>query len=188
MRALRIEGYELDGKVWVASPRRALWLSLEFLFVYLVLPPFLVIGVVVNLIPAICVWSLNRVVARHYKDEATLKILVGAFVFPATWLLAALLVGWGEGILAEIYPRIPRAPVLTGAVAFLLSAFGGVLALQYRQIATETWRTLRVHLTLARRKRAVQALLEIRSRLFDEFMALDRKLTESASVERSERT
>ena len=181
LEALRIEGYQLDGAAWISSPRRALWLALEFLLVYLVLPPFLLIGVVVNLLPTLIVWGFNRVVARHYKDEATLKILVGAFVFPLTWLLVAWLVGWGEGLLAESYPQIAQRPVLTGLIAFLLSALGGLLALQYGQIATATWRSLRVHLTRARRKKAVEALLDIRSRIFDEFLELDRKLLAEAA-------
>jgi glycerol-3-phosphate O-acyltransferase/dihydroxyacetone phosphate acyltransferase len=174
--ALRLEGFQLDSAAWVASPHRAIWLALEFLFVYLVLPPFLLIGVLVNLVPAFIVWGFSRLVARHYKDEATLKILVGAFVFPLTWLLVAWLVGWGEGLLADSYPRISLSPILTGVVAFVLSALGGLLALQYRQIATRTWRTLRLQLTRARRKEAIRSLLEIRSRIFDEFLELDRKL------------
>jgi hypothetical protein len=52
-----------------------------------------------------------------------------------------------------------------------------LIALQYRQIAAETYRTLRVQFTLARRKKAVSTLRDMRSRLFDEFMALDQKLT-----------
>ena len=181
LSALRIEGYELDGKAWVASPRRAIWLVLEFLLVYFNLPPLLVIGVVVNLLPARIVTGFTKVVSRHYKDEATLKILGGAILFPLTWLLVAWLVGWGEGAVADLYPEVPRAPVLTGIIAIILSALGGLLALQYRQIATETYRTLRVQFTLARRKRAISTLLDMRGRLFDEFMALDQKLMSSQS-------
>ena len=92
------------------------------------------------------------------------------------WAPQTLLVGWGEGLLADIYPKIPRAPVLTGVIAFLLSAFGGMLALQYRQIATETYRTIRVHFTLARGKKSISTLLDLRGRLFDDFMELDRRL------------
>ena len=61
-----------------------------------------------------------------------------------------------------------------------MSAFGGLLALQYRQIAAATYRTLRVQFTLTRRKRAVATLLELRGRLFDDFMALDEKLMTAA--------
>ena len=81
--------------------------------------------------------------------------------------------------MANLYPEIPHAPVLTGIVAFVLSAFGGMIALQYRQIATETYRTIRVQFTLARRKKAIATLLEMRRRLFDEFMALDQRLMAS---------
>ena len=114
--------------------------------------------------------------ADKYKDEASIKLLVGAIVFPLTWLLVALLVAWGESTLAAAYPFVPYAPVLTGVGAFVLSAFGGVLALQFRQIATETLRSLRVRITLTRRKRAVQRLLKERSYLFEQFVMLDREL------------
>lgn len=177
LRALRIEDHELDGTPWVASPQRAVFLLLEFILVYLVLPPFLVIGVLVNLPTALFVLAFTKSVSKKYKDEASVKLLVGSVLFPLTWLLVAMIVAWGERTLAGVYPEIPHAAVLTGVVAFLLSAFGGVLALQYRQIATETLRTLRVHFTLARRRQAVQHLLEERSHLFDEFMALAKELT-----------
>lgn len=176
MRALRIEDHELDGTPWVSSPSRAFLLLLEFLLVYLVLPPFLLIGVLVNLAPTLLVVGVTKTVSEEYKDEASVKLLLGSVVFPLTWLLMAVLVGWSERTLAGVYPEIPEAPVLTGVVAFLLSAFGGLLALQYRQIATETMRTVRVHLTLARRRRTVQQLLQKRSDLFDQFLTLGREL------------
>lgn len=176
LRDLRIEDHELDGSAWVSSPRRAVLLFLEFLLVYLVLPPVLIFGVLVNLPTALALMAFTKAAASKYKDEASLKLIVGSVAFPLTWLLVAVLVGWGETVLAEAFPEIPRAPVLTGVVAFVLSAFGGVLALQYRQIATETLRTIRVHLTLARRKGAVRSLLDDRSRLFDQFVILDRDL------------
>jgi len=180
LRALRIEDHELDGTPWVASPRRAVLLLLEFIVVYLVLPPFLIIGVLVNLPTALLVLAFTKAVSEKYKDEASVKLLVGSVVFPLTWLLVALFVAWSERTLAGVYPEIPDAPVLTGVVAFLLSAFGGVLVLQYRQIATETLRTIRVHFTLARRRQAVQRLLVERSYLFDQFLALDRELNAAA--------
>ena len=176
LRALGIEDHELDGASWIASPRRAVLLLVEFVIVYLVLPPFLIIGVLVNLPTMLLLLALTKATADKYKDEASIKLLVGAIVFPLTWLLVALLVAWGESTLAAAYPFVPYAPVLTGVVAFVLSAFGGVLALQFRQIATETLRSLRVRITLTRRKRAVQRLLKERSYLFEQFVMLDREL------------
>jgi hypothetical protein len=148
--------------------------------VYLVLPPFLVLGLLVNLPTALLVLAFSKAVSEKYKDEASVKLLVGSVVFPFTWLLVALGVAWGERTLTGVYPQIPHAPVLTGVVAFILSAFGGVLVLQYRQIATETLRTIRVHFTLARRRQAVERLLEERSHLFNQFLALDEALSKAA--------
>ncbi|MGB6361425.1 MAG: 1-acyl-sn-glycerol-3-phosphate acyltransferase, partial [Thermoanaerobaculia bacterium] len=133
LSALGIEDHELDGTSWLASPRRVGLLLLQMFVVYLVLPPFLIIGVLVNLPTALLLLGLTKGVSQKYKDEASVKILVGAVAFPVTWLLVALLVGWGHSTLAGVYPQIPNAPVLTGIVAFLLSAFGGLLALQYRR-------------------------------------------------------
>jgi len=182
LRALSIEDHELDGAAWMVSPRRTLLLLLEFLVVYLVLPVFLVIGILVNLPTLLLLQALTKAIAAKDKDEASIKLLVGALLFPLTWLLVALLVAWGQSALVAAYPRIPYAPVLTGIVAFVLSAFGGILAMQFRQLATETLRTLRVRLTLHRRSLSVEWLLEERQSLFDRFIALDRKLQQPGSV------
>jgi 1-acyl-sn-glycerol-3-phosphate acyltransferase len=182
LSTLGIEDHELDGTSWLASPRRVGLLVLQMIVVYLILPPFLVIGVLVNLPTALLLWVLTKGVSKKYKDEASVKILAGAVLFPLTWLLVALLVGWGERTLAAVYPQIPDRPVLTAIVAFLLSAFGGLLALQYRRLAGETLRAVRVGLTRARRSKAIHRLKAERSRLFGEFLALDKRLTQETEV------
>ncbi len=176
LRALAVEDHELDGVVWTLSRRRTILLFLELLVVYLVLPFFLIIGVLVNLPTMLLLQALTKAAAGKYKDEASIKVLVGAVAFPLTWLLVAALVAWGGGILAAGYPEVRYSPLLTGVVAFLLSGFGGVLALHFRQLASESLRTLRVRLTLTRRKHAVEWLLEQRGSLFERFLSLDRKL------------
>ena len=180
LRALKIEDHELDGASGSLSRRRTTLLLLQFLVVYLVLPPFLVLGVLINLPPMLLLQGLTKAVATKYKDEASIKLLVGAVLFPFTWLLVAWLVAWGGGILAAGYPEIPYSPTLTAVVALVLSAFGGVLALQFRQLASDTLRSLRVRLTLTRRKHAVEWLRQERSSLFDRFLALDRKLARAS--------
>lgn len=151
-------------------------LLLQMIVVYLLLPPFLIIGVLVNLPTALLLWGLTKGVSKKYKDEASVKILAGTVLFPLTWLLVAVLVAWGGRTLAAVYPQIPDRPVLTAVLAFLLSAFGGLLALQYRRLAAETLRAVRVGLTRARRSRAIRRLKAERSRLFDELLALDKRL------------
>lgn len=176
LSTLGIEDHELDGTSWLASPRRVGILLLQMIVVYLLLPPFLIIGVLVNLPTALLLWGLTKGVSKKYKDEASVKILAGTVLFPLTWLLVAVLVAWGGRTLAAVYPQIPDRPVLTAVLAFLLSAFGGLLALQYRRLAAETLRAVRVGLTRARRSRAIRRLKAERSRLFDELLALDKRL------------
>ncbi len=178
LRALRVEDHELDGASWGLSIRRTVLVIAQFLVVYLVLPVFLVIGALVNLPTMLLLQAFTKLAARKYKDEASIKIFVGALLFPLTWLVIAVLVAWGGGTLAAAYPGFHYRPVLTGILAFVLSAFGGVLTLQFRELATEAYRTLRVRLTLSKRRHAVEWLREERSRLFDRLLELDRELAE----------
>jgi 1-acyl-sn-glycerol-3-phosphate acyltransferase len=179
LQALEIEDYELDGATWKVSPLRTLVLIVELLVVYLVLPFFLLIGLIVNLPAMLLLQGITKLASKKYKDEASIKILVGGLLFPLTWLLAAALVAWGGNTLSAAYPEVPYSSLLTAAVAFVLSAFGGVLVLHHRQLATELARTLRVRLTLSRRRHAVEWLLEERASLFDRFLEADRKLTDA---------
>ena len=116
---------------------------------------------------------------HHRRKTPHIALLVGAALFPLTWLIAALLAAWGGTFIAAGYPEIPYSPVLTAIVAFVLSAFGGLLVLHFRQLTTELARTLRVRLTLTRRKHAVEWLLEERAGLYERFLVLDRKLSEA---------
>ncbi len=172
MRALGIEDHELDEGPRLAS----LWLTanliLQAIVIWFVLPPLLVIGFVVNLPTALALAALSKVASKAYKDEASVKVLVGTIVFPLTWLVVALLVAWGQTRLHTLYPQIPNAPVITALFAFLLSALGGVVALMYQRWVSRTMRSIRVRLTQARRSDSIRRLKEERSRLFDRLMEL----------------
>jgi hypothetical protein len=74
--------------------------------------------------------------------------------------------------LHALYPTIPDAPILTGVVAFVLSAVGGVVALQYQRLVRETMRAIRVRFTRTRRSEALARLRGERARLFDQLMQL----------------
>jgi hypothetical protein len=75
-------------------------------------------------------------------------------------------------VLHGLYPTIPNAPVLTGLVAFALSALGGIVALHYLRLVRKTYRSIGVTLTRARRSHAIQKLRGQRSDLYDAMMAL----------------
>ncbi len=176
LRALRIDDHELDGAGWNLSKRRTALMVLEFLAIWLVLPFFLVIGILVNLPSILLLQALAMTASAEDKDEASIKLLVGAVVFPMTWLLAAFLVAWGGNLLAAGYPSIHCSPLLTGLIAFVLSCFGGILVIQFRQIASEARRALGVRFTLTRRRHAVKQLLEHRAALYDRMVDIDVRL------------
>lgn len=181
LHALRIEDHELDASPWVDSPKKALLLLFEVLLVFLVMPAFVLIGILINLPTILLLHLFTKATADEYKDEASIKVLVGAVAFPLTWLIVAILVAWGGTGLAAAYPEIEYSALLTGVLAFFLCASGAILALRFRQIATETYRSIRVRITLARRRRIVDRLLAERSRLFDRFLEMDRRFAESAA-------
>jgi hypothetical protein len=121
---------------------------------------------------AVLLKAFAKLVSKSNKDEASVKLLFGAVAFPLTWLVVALLVGWGQTRLHALYPTIPNAPILTGVVAFVLSALGGVVALQYQRLVQETMRSLRVRFTRTRRSDTIRRLQTERARLFDRLMQL----------------
>ena len=176
MRALRIEDHELDGAGWNLSTRKTMLVVVEFLAVWLVLPFFLVIGILVNLPTILLLQVLAMTTSAKDKDEASIKLLVGAVAFPATWLVVAVLVAWGGNLLVAGYPTIHYSPLLTGLIAFALSWLGGILVVHFRQIASEAKRALGVRFTLTRRRQAVNQLLEQRAALYERFVDLDARL------------
>lgn len=171
--ALGLEDHELDrGEGGPLRPLRTLGLVLGAVLVYLVLPPLLVLGYVVNVPVALGLAALARRLGGEKKDVATLKLLFGVVAFPVTWTVVALLVAWGQINLHDAYPAIPRAPWLAGVVTFLLCSVGGWIGLAYLRVAAGLYRTLRVRLTKARRRRAVARLLVQRRRLYEAGMDL----------------
>lgn len=125
---------------------------------------------------ALVVTAVSKGASRAHKDEASVKLLVGAVAFPLTWLVIAILAAGGVTVLHTIYPRIPNAPFLTGVVAFFLSALGGFVVLHYQRLVQETLRAIRVRFTRARRADAIQQLREERSELYDGMMGLSQGL------------
>ncbi len=172
LRALGIQDHELDGSPRLVSPWLAAVLFLQLILVYFLLPPIVVLGYIANLPTAILLKAFAKLVSKSNKDEASVKLLVGAVAFPLTWLIVALLVGWGQTRLHAVYPTIPDAPILTGALAFVLSALGGVVAFQYQRLVQETMRSLRVRFTRSQRSETIRRLRAERARLFERLMSL----------------
>ncbi len=182
LRSLRMEDHELDASPAFATVWPTLLLVLQVVLVYLLLPPVLVIGYLVNLPTALALIGFAKLTSEAYKDEATVKLLGGLVAWPLTWLAVAVLVAWGERNLAGLYPQVPEAPWITGALAFLLSAVSGVVALVYWRLARHTLRAVRVRLTRARRRAAVERLRGERAALHDRIVELSAGLELPGSV------
>ncbi len=172
LRSLRIDDHDLDRDPRLVSPWLAALLLLQFVLVFLLLPPVLVFGYLANGPTALALWGLTRVASRYKKDEATIKILVGAIAFPLTWLLAAAIGFVGHEFLHDAYPAIPQRPFLAAAAVASLAAVGGACALRYLHVAQETARAVRVRLTRQRRKDSVARLKVERGELYEAVMEL----------------
>jgi 1-acyl-sn-glycerol-3-phosphate acyltransferase len=166
--ALGLEDHELGTRADLASPWRTLLLVAQAIGVYLLLPPLLILGYVVNTPVALALGAFARRTGGKVKDQASIKVILGLLVFPVVWLTASLLVAWGQVNLHDLFPgRVPEAPWLAGVVTFLLCSVGGLAAVRYLRLAGETYRAIRVRLTRATRRRAVNRLARERAVLFE---------------------
>lgn len=172
LRALGLEDFQLDRSPPVWSKWWVFMLVLQVVLVFFLMPPLILVGLVVNVPTMLAVWLFTRGVAQKKKDEATLKVLVGILALPLTWLVAGLLAWWASEQLNGLFPGLPDAPLLAALSIVTLGAVGGFLSLRYLELSRATWAAVRVRLTRARRKRAIQRLLLERGALFEQVMAL----------------
>jgi 1-acyl-sn-glycerol-3-phosphate acyltransferase len=172
MRALRLEDHEIDHPPRLAAGVLAFMLGLQVVLVYLLLPPVLALGYVVNLPPALALMAVVKAVSKEKKDEATVKLLLGVVLFPACWLAAGAL-GWLAYDLAHPWvPNSPDTPVFFAAFIVTLSAVGGAVALRYIQVARETWRAVSIRFARRTQLEAFAALRAQRREIYDKVMAV----------------
>jgi hypothetical protein len=172
LRALSLEDYDLDRSPSLGSKWLAVLLGLQILGVFLLLPPLVVLGYLVNLPTALGLVVIAKVAARKLKDEATVKLLLGMVAFPLTWIGVGVLAGLGHHQLHLGFPRIPDTPWLAGVTVAVLGALGGAAALRYLSVARETARAVRVRMTRSRATRAVARLRRERDKLYDAIVEL----------------
>lgn len=172
LRAMKLEDYDLDRPPSLRSKWIVLLLALQILGVFLLLPPLVVLGYIVNLPTALGLVAIAKLAARKLKDEATVKLVVGTIAFPLTWIAAGVLAGIGHYQLHLGFPRIPDTPWLAGITVAVLGAVGGAAALRYLGVARETARAVRVRLTRSGATRAVARLRRERDQIYDEIVAL----------------
>lgn len=172
LRALGMEDHELDRPPPLPGSRAWLELPLQLLAVFVLLPPLLLIGAVVNLPTAGLVTALSLLFGKEQKDYASLKLMGGIVFFPATWGAWSWLASTQVGRLHDLAPWFPRSPALAAVAAVVLSLLGAVVLLRYLDLAAGTVRAVRVRFTRGLRARALARMRRERSRLCDELDAL----------------
>ena len=176
LRQLGLEEHELDRDPPAPHGRVLALLMLQRFVLDALLPPLLLIGLVANLPTALLLEGLVRAGARRKKDQATIKLLAGAVLFPATWLALGALAAWGGTRLSALYPEVPDLPWLTGTLAALLSAVGGILILVYGRLSRNWGRALLVRLKRRLLRHRIDRLLAERAAIFAEAERLARDL------------
>lgn len=172
LRTLGLDDHDLDKDPRWASPWLAVLLGLQLVGVFFLLPPIVLVGYAVNLPTVGALWLLARAFSRKVKDEATVKLLCGAVLFPITWTLVGLLAVSAHESLRTTFVRLPAEPAWAFVSAVLLAMFGGAIALRYLRLAREAARGARVRLTRRLRQRAIARLRTERAALCDELLAL----------------
>ncbi|MFA9469220.1 MAG: 1-acyl-sn-glycerol-3-phosphate acyltransferase [Deltaproteobacteria bacterium] len=141
---VKLEDDDLDKPPPIESKWLPILLAAQAAVVFLVFPPILVLGSLINAGPYFLTNLISRLASKQYKDTATVKLLSGLVLFPLAWLIAALLVGLGQIELHESFVGIPRAPWAAGITTFLIGAFGGSLALIYVELVRRTWTSIKI--------------------------------------------
>jgi 1-acyl-sn-glycerol-3-phosphate acyltransferase len=162
---VKLEDDDLDKPPAIQSKWLPLLLAVQAAFVFLVFPPVLVLGTLINAAPYFLTNLISRLASKQYKDTATVKLLAGLVLFPLAWLIAALLVGLGQIELHKSFAGIPRAPWPAGITTFLIGTLGGALALVYLELVRRTWTSIRIRVkrqwgsTIIRQLSAERAVL-----------------------------
>lgn len=172
LRSLGMADHELTDAPSVVSPWLVGLFLAQVVAVYLLFPPILVVGFLINVGPYWLLKWFARRVSGARKDEATVKLLGGAILFPLTWILAAFGALFVHHQVRAWFPAVPDLPVLVVLTTLALAIFGGYLALVYTELSADTLRALRVRILRRSRVRLVAQLVGEREALCAELLQM----------------
>lgn len=144
LREINLEDDDLDEPPRIESKWLPLLLALQAAVVFLVFPPVLLLGFLINAPAYLLIRPVANAMSKQHKDTATIKLIAGIVLFPLSWLVAGLLVGFGQVHAHDTFEGIPRAPWAAGITTFFIGAFGGALALVYIELVKRTWTSIKV--------------------------------------------
>ncbi|MGB5694532.1 MAG: 1-acyl-sn-glycerol-3-phosphate acyltransferase [Polyangiales bacterium] len=173
---VKLEDDDLDKPPPIESKWLPLVLAVQAAVVFLVFPPLLLLGSLINAGPYFLINPISRIGSKQYKDTATIKLVAGLVLFPLTWLTAALLVGLGQIELHNSFHGVPRAPWAAGITTFLIGALGGALALVYFELVNNTWTSIKIRAKRKWGSTIIRQLLQERAALHDAIEEIRRGL------------
>lgn len=172
LRTLGLDDADLDAP----PPHRLAWDTLALLgrtlAVYVLLPPLLLFGLLVNGPVHLLIGAAARRYAGAIKDTATVKILVGFVLYPLAWIGAGVLAAIAHAGLHAAFPGLPNAPLWTGLLVTVLAFVSGVLVLKFTEWERLTRQRLRAYVARQRRRDRIADLRATRSDLYDRFLSL----------------
>lgn len=172
LRRLGMRDHELDHPPSLVRRGIVAFLLMKGVLIFVILPPFILLGLVVHAVPAAALWFASRTFAKRKKDVSSIKVLLGVLLFPLSWSVVIITAVYADQTLREVYPFLPEHPVFAAIVVLLLALVGLVVALRYAELANDTIRSARVRLVRTRRRSAIAHLRVERSEIYDDFMAL----------------
>ncbi|MEE2750303.1 MAG: 1-acyl-sn-glycerol-3-phosphate acyltransferase [Myxococcota bacterium] len=172
LNALGIEDHELDRSPRLASPWLPILLLVQFIGVFLLMPPIVLAGYVLNIPTALFIGAISKTLAKEHKDVASIKLVAGLVFFPITWGLWMWLAAWGQLEVYATFPGLPRAPIAAALSTLAMAIIGGGLSVRYARVAQETLRALRVRFTRRTRTRTLARLKTERSEIHDAILLL----------------
>ena len=167
LREMDLADDDLDKPTRIDSKWLPILLGVQAAVVFLVFPPVLLLGVLINATPFLLIRFIARSASKQYKDTATIKLIASLVLFPLTWFIFALLVGLGQIELHDAFGGIPRAPWRAGITTFLVGAFGGALALVYIELVKRTWASIQIRAKRRWGATIIDQLSAERSALYD---------------------
>lgn len=176
LTALGLDDHELDATPRPGSYWRLLVTAAHSFFVFLLLPPMLLLAYLVNLPPALAALGISRKISSDRHAQATYKLATGAVLFPLTWLATVFIGAWAHQELAALYPVLPDWPLVSGSILAGLSMVGAVHMLSYQSVARQSWKNLRIRFRRRRLSEQIAAALQERRRIFEEVVVLSEGL------------
>lgn len=163
-----------DEELVPGYTRGRLWRDLLIYAVILaVLAPFVVVGVIVNIVPYwITKWASSR--PEVPVTKGTVRLLVGIAAFLITWIVFAFFVGTASG-------GSDVEGVAEGLALIVLYAVCGLLTVHFFEIALKLFDGFRGFENLKNRRYFIDRLLDERQALLDAMEAADRAAVASAT-------